>query len=112
MYWKSIKKSGILFVTLVVIILYGIVYLEQIRIEKLLEESNTTIATVTNKSSGYRGSNSLYLEYKMNNTIYQPYGVQLDDCTDKFKIGDKVLIKYSLRDPRIVSIVECEKTPR
>lgn len=107
--WKSIKKSGILYVILIIAALYGIVYLKELRREKLLEESNTIVATVTNKSSGYKGSNSLYVEYKIKSKIYQPYGVQLNSCTDKFKIGDTVLIRYSLKDPKVVAIVECEK---
>ncbi len=106
---KSVKKSGILYIILVITVLYGIIYLKELRREKLLEESNTIIATVTNKSSGYKGSNSLYVEYKIKGKIYRPYGVQLNSCTEKFKVGDTVLIRFSLKDPKVVSIVDCEE---
>lgn len=102
--WKSIFYMFLFFG-----IIYGIIYFQEYRKDKLLEESNTIIATVINKSSGYKGSNSLYVEYKIKGKIYQPYGVQLNSCTEKFKIGDTVLIRYSLKDPKVVAIVECEK---
>ncbi|MBX2949526.1 MAG: hypothetical protein KF704_09645 [Crocinitomicaceae bacterium] len=106
---KPVTWKSVLYLLLFILILYGIIYLKEVNREKLLEEYNTIDAIVTNKSSGYKGSNSIYVEYKLNNEIYKPYGIQLDDCTDKYRIGDSVLIKYSLKDPKIVTIADCDK---
>lgn len=112
--WKSVRKNDILYIVLAVMILFGIIFFQEFRRDKLLEQFDTTSAVITSKSSGgYKSNFHIYVKYTINEKNYESDGIgsiQWNDCIDRFRVGDTVLIKYSLKNPKVVAIVDCEKS--
>ncbi|MBC9813651.1 hypothetical protein H9Y05_14340 [Crocinitomicaceae bacterium CZZ-1] len=107
---STMGKKDILHIVLFTLILCGIIFFLNYRKTKLLEDSNNTaFAIVKDKSSGYLSNNLIYIEYKKDGKIFESEGIQMDSCFNKLRIGDTVLIKYSLKDPKVVAIVDCDK---
>lgn len=110
---KSTSKRGLLYMLLFIAMLIGVVYFQEFRRKKSLKDFSTTSAVITYKSpGGYKSSYQIHVKYKINGKSYESDGVggiKNNNCIDKFRVGDTVLIKYSLKDPKIVSIIDCEE---
>lgn len=111
---KPITWKGVFHLFLIIGGLVAAVIFLEFRREKLLDDHGTTWAIIKHKSSGgYKHSYKIMVKYKVHGKQYEEDGVggwQYNDCISKFRVGDSVLIKYSLKDPTVVSIKECEES--
>ena len=103
-----VKIKGLFNLFAFLFVIYLVIYFQEYQKSKLLLDFKTTKGIIVSKSTGYRGSSSIHIEYKINDVLYKSNGVQIDDCSSKFEKGEWVTIKYSLKDPQIVSILDCE----
>ncbi|MES2798608.1 MAG: hypothetical protein V4638_01210 [Bacteroidota bacterium] len=106
------KKSDILWLILFVVVLVGIAYTLEFRRSKLLEKFDTTSAMVTSISpGGYKSQVKIYVTYKINGRKYESDcsgHLGWKKCFDNLTIGATIRIKYSLKDPEVVSILDCD----
>ena len=102
---KRDKQNNILLV-IILLILIGSVYYSEIKRRQELEETKYTWGVVTSAS---QGKNGRYLKcyYQLNGKTIQTNRFPTENCSNSKKIGDTIIINYSLKNAQTVALKEC-----
>jgi hypothetical protein len=106
---SKVNSNKELFYSLIVFfILLVLAFYFQNRKSYFLKEHKTVTAIVSDKIFGVKLKNEIYVKFKINGKIIFSDEILNVKCFYDLKIGDKVLINYSLSNPQIAEIIDCD----
>lgn len=103
---KNSKKSYILMGSLCVLLVGFVYYREYKRAHELLN-CNYTWAVIVSKKSGKSVGQKFKVKYLSDKKVYYSEFTSSNGCYGVRKIGDTIIIKYSLTNLETVDVVDC-----
>lgn len=73
----------------------------------LSDQCIVQFAKVSGKFSGKGGGTGVTIEFKYLNNVIKAHAIESQGCYPIREVGDTVLIKYSVRDPKVVTTLKC-----